>query len=253
MRLSPTGVRNITVVRGTATAAAGLLTISFLIFYYLKRRRHNNKDTTSPTEPIMSPTPTTEDVSTPNNANEEELFYFGESIATTRIPAGTFNLFKRTTNEAQQSRRQYFEYWASAAPGSRWRYGDSKKPLTDSATIRMEETLKCRIEEEDNQAHKAVPHAEMLRACGVSIDFLLAFTFELDLWDWPTWKVVLEVVKPATESRRCRFAHLPEIAPFTGNATIFISHGWGMSSPHGPNMSRESSGGRRQVAAGGTS
>lgn len=34
-------------------------------------------------------------------------------------------------------------------------------------------------------------------------------------------------MKPATESQgRCRFAHLSEVRPFTGPATVFMSHCW---------------------------
>ena len=33
-------------------------------------------------------------------------------------------------------------------------------------------------------------HAEKLRGYGVRVDFLLALTFALELWDWKTWEVV---------------------------------------------------------------
>jgi len=35
-------------------------------------------------------------------------------------------------------------------------------------------------------------------------------------------------VKPATEDHgRCRFADLPFVKPYTGPATVFMSHCWG--------------------------
>jgi len=36
------------------------------------------------------------------------------------------------------------------------------------------------------------------------------------------------LVKPATEDHgRCRFADLPFVKPYTGPATVFMSHCWG--------------------------
>ena len=50
----------------------------------------------------------------------------------------------------------------------------------------------------------------------------------MNCWKWTTWEVVQFLVKPLTELEgRCRFADLPEVRPFTGAATVFISHCWG--------------------------
>ena len=84
--------------------------------------------------------------------------------------------------------------------------------------------------EADDQAKADGPmaHAEMLRGCGMRVDFLLALTFALNMWEWMTWEVVQYLVKPVTEDEdRCRFAHLSYVRPYTGAATIFISHCWG--------------------------
>ena len=45
----------------------------------------------------------------------------------------------------------------------------------------------------------------------------------------PTWKVVQEIVKPATAATRCRYADLPEVvnAGAVGPAKSFGSHCWG--------------------------
>ena len=43
------------------------------------------------------------------------------------------------------------------------------------------------------------PHARQLRRWGVRVDWLVAFTFAHDCWEWPTWRVMRDVVKPATE------------------------------------------------------
>jgi ankyrin repeat protein len=55
----------------------------------------------------------------------------------------------------------------------------------------------------------------------------------LDLWEWKTWEVVAHLVKPLTEEgsfeqrRRCRFADVAQVKPFTGPASVFMSHCWG--------------------------
>eukprot|EP00946_MAST-07B_sp_MAST-7B-sp1_P000963 g963.t1 len=80
----------------------------------------------------------------------------------------------------------------------------------------------------------------------VEIDALLAFTFDHDCWSWPTWKVVRDIVKPATVGGdACSFAELDEMVPFTkplvhGGGAIYVCHCWGaawgdvvLSSVHG--------------------
>ena len=45
-------------------------------------------------------------------------------------------------------------------------------------------------EAEDRPTKGTPAHAEKLWCCGIRVDFLLALTFELDLWEWKTWEVV---------------------------------------------------------------
>ena len=120
-----------------------------------------------------------------------------------------------------------FEYWGGAEQP--WRNGGDKSPVTDPAVIASETEHKLAAEAQDQPAPGApLDHATKLRCCGVRVDFLLALTFALDLWDWHTWEVVQNLVKPATEGAgRCRFAELPTVRPFTGAATVFMSHCWG--------------------------
>ena len=60
----------------------------------------------------------------------------------------------------------------------------------------------------------------------VRADWLLAFTFDHNCWEWPTWRVVRDIVRPATKKTRCRYSELPQVIQFTGGAHIFISHCW---------------------------
>ena len=94
--------------------------------------------------------------------------------------------------------------------------------------IASEEQNKAAAEADDEPTAGTPKHAEKLRCCGIRIDYLLALTFKLNMWDWETWEVVQHLVKPATEAeKRCRFADLPWVRPYTGAATVFMSHCWG--------------------------
>lgn len=106
-----------------------------------------------------------------------------------------------------------------------WRNGTTDQPIDNPAVIDAEEACKKLAEADDEIAGW---NSEMLRARGIRIDFLLHLTFVLDLWKWKTWEVVQFLVKPATENNdRCRFSDLPVVEPFTGPASIFMSHCWG--------------------------
>ena len=70
-------------------------------------------------------------------------------------------------------------------------------------------------------------HANFLHKRGIRIDALLAFAFDHDCWDWPTWQIVRDIIQPGTADGRCRYSDLPELAPFFKPADVFISHCWG--------------------------
>ena len=116
-----------------------------------------------------------------------------------------------------------YEYWG----GDGWRNGLDKSPITDASVIASETQHKQAAEVDDKATSGTPDHATKLRDYGVRVDFLLALTFALDMWDWKTWEVVQFLVKPVTEGhRRCRFAELSAVRPFTGAATVYMSHCW---------------------------
>lgn len=48
---------------------------------------------------------------------------------------------------------------------------------------------------------KPSKHARLLLGFGVSIQWLLAFTYAHNCWKYPTWKIVKDIIKPATKSQ----------------------------------------------------
>ena len=117
------------------------------------------------------------------------------------------------------------EYWAK--PTDEWHLSNHKgKPLlTDAAILEREQRFMAAAEAEDAAAGGDA--AERLRGRGIMLSFLVAFTYAHDCWDWPSWRVQRDIIRPATEQRRCRYAELPGMAPFVGAATVFMSHCWG--------------------------
>ena len=139
----------------------------------------------------------------------------------------TFNSLLKFSREQREVDCNY-EYWGSCEPGKQWRDGATKEVVADACVIASEEAKRQAILREDAATAGTAAHADLLHARGVTVSFLLALTFELDLWAWPTWKVVTCLVRPATSAfGRCRFADLAVVAPFTGPATVFLSHCWG--------------------------
>jgi hypothetical protein len=54
-------------------------------------------------------------------------------------------------------------------------------------------------------------HASKIHGLGIRLSALIAFAYAHDCWDWPTWMIVRDIVKPATRDTRCRYADLPEM------------------------------------------
>jgi len=133
--------------------------------------------------------------------------------------------FTRCAGKTEMADQDY-KYWGGA--DLPWRNGVDDTPVLDQGVIASEEQHKLTAEASDQATSGTPAHADKLRRCGVRIDFLLALTFALDMWEWKTWEVVQYLVKPATENEgRCRFAELASMREYVGAATVFMSHCWG--------------------------
>ena len=70
------------------------------------------------------------------------------------------------------------------------------------------------------------PHVMKLHSCGVTVAFLLAFTFDHDCWDKPTYWVSRHVIKEATKEKRQRYMDLSTMKEYSHPAKVFMSHPW---------------------------
>jgi len=73
-----------------------------------------------------------------------------------------------------------------------------------------------------------IKQAKKIHSLGIRVEALIAFASAHDCTEWPTWRVVRDIIVPATRNRgRCRFGDLPELKECFGPATVFMSHCWG--------------------------
>ena len=120
------------------------------------------------------------------------------------------------------------ECWAGVPQPWHWACRPGMPPVEDADVIAREEAAKKAAESDDAGSVSSGAHGERLRGFGVRVAWLLAFTFAHKCWDWETWRVQRDIIKPATAARgRRRYAELDEVAPHTGPATVFMSHCWG--------------------------
>jgi hypothetical protein len=103
---------------------------------------------------------------------------------------------------------------------------DCNKKSIKPAQVLEEEKWKQKNAQEDD-SHSEDDHMDFVHGCGVTVDWLLAFTFDHDCWERPTWWVNRHIIKEATRNSRCRYMHLPEMKKYARKAKVFASHCWG--------------------------
>ena len=136
-----------------------------------------------------------------------------------------------TTPAGRQRRhRQRGRRWDA---GATWHFEGDRRALP-AALAAAENAAKAAVEAQDRAAFGTnTPGSDAAAAfswaCAVTIGWLIAFTNEHDCWEWPTWRVVRDIVKPETAELRCRYVDLPTVRATgaVGEATTFASHTWG--------------------------
>ena len=90
--------------------------------------------------------------------------------------------------------------------------------------VASEQASASRIRQEDKRLGAATKLHERV----VTVAWLLEFTAAHDCWHWPTWRVVQDIVKPATYKTRQRFTELlPRTSAGERVVPVFVSHCWG--------------------------
>ena len=108
---------------------------------------------------------------------------------------------------------QFVDYHHERAGGP-WRCTACSGALADAATVAQWEAWQRDARGDDaagcggaldfggalpimRPAAAARRHAERLRGFGISVELLVAFTEIHGCWDWPTWRVQAEIIRPA--------------------------------------------------------
>ena len=105
----------------------------------------------------------------------------------------------------------------------KWTCDACQKDLTKERWAKEKELFDAvRVEDTERSIEE---HASLLHGLAIRLDVLLLFTFLHNCWEWPTWRVVRDIVKPATSATRCRYGELPEMKgkPWFGPADVFMS------------------------------
>ena len=113
--------------------------------------------------------------------------------------------------------------------GATWQHGDGS--LLPAALVVAETAAKAAVEAQDPRRlrHDCAgleAAAASSWACAVTVGWLITFTEKHGCWEWPTWRVVRDIVKPETAELRCRYAELPSVraSGAVGQATTFVAH-----------------------------
>ena len=93
-------------------------------------------------------------------------------------------------------------------------------------SIQQEEHWMEIIQQEDSLLSPN-DHVTKMHSLGMTIEALVEFAYAHDCWELPTWKVVDDIIKPATKKTRCRYGDLPELKECFGPAAVYMSHCWG--------------------------
>ena len=168
--------------------------------------------------------------STPSNID----FYSSSFPRPKSIPITVFVASTTSMNEGIESNK--YAHWktSDSNPKPKCKHKMSRHKFDECADCKQKSIPLKQIEKEEkwsneikkqDAAHK--DHISLLHNCGVKIEWLLAFTFDHNCWNRPTWWVNRHIIKEATQSTRCRYMHLPEMKEYAGPATIFMSHCWG--------------------------
>ena len=161
------------------------------------------------------------------------------------ITRNAFNHFKENEAEWKECLHEIIRSWEPGWDDSSTGWSTREQCTCDACGIALsrerwesERIHFNTIVEEDRTRNS------FIRDTGIRVDVLIAFAIDHNCWDWPTWRVVRDIIRPATRSTRCRYGDLPGMKEnnYFGPATVFGSHTW--SAPFGNLVAAVSQGAR---------
>ena len=112
------------------------------------------------------------------------------------------------TPEAQAREISHKGLWPETWDGGKtWKVGgNKKKKALPRAVVEAERAALAAVQAQNvallgTNEPDSDAAAEYSHGCGVTIGFIREFTDTYDCWNWPTWRVMRDIVKPLTAAR----------------------------------------------------
>ena len=111
------------------------------------------------------------------------------------------------TPEAQAREISQRGLWPETWDGGKtWNEGGNKDKALPPALVAAERAALAAVEAQNvallgTNEPDSDAAAEYSHGCGVTIGFIREFTDTYDCWNWPTWRVMRDIVKPLTAAR----------------------------------------------------
>ena len=111
------------------------------------------------------------------------------------------------TPEAQAREISHKGLWPETWDGGKtWNEGGNKDKALPPALVAAERAALAAVEAQNvallgTNEPDSDAAAEYSHGCGVTIGFIREFTDTYDCWNWPTWRVMRDIVKPLTAAR----------------------------------------------------
>ena len=111
------------------------------------------------------------------------------------------------TPEAQAREISHKGLWPETWDGGKtWNEGGNKEKALPAALVAAERAALAAVQAQNvallgTNEPDSDAAAEYSHGCGVTIGFVREFTDTYDCWNWPTWRVMRDIVKPLTAAR----------------------------------------------------
>ena len=111
------------------------------------------------------------------------------------------------TPEAQAREISHKGLWPETWDGGKtWNAGGNKEKALPPALVAAERAALAAVQAQNvallgTNEPDSDAAAEYSHGCGVTIGFVREFTDTYDCWNWPTWRVNRDIVKPLTAAR----------------------------------------------------
>jgi ankyrin repeat protein len=209
--------------------------------------KQHSEDTSSMFYQSVFPRPTT----VPPNHFQRTI-----SLSADKINNNPFDHWEQTSGKPRADcKHEKVEWWnlnkcascdkffSSSGPTIGLQEGKQPEFLQLPERYAEEQEWKQKVIAQDKAYGDSVAHGKRSYNSAIRLDALIAIAYDHNCWYWPTWRVVRDLIQPATCDTRCRFCEISEMQDYIGPADVFLSHCW--SAPFGDLIGAASQGAKK--------